>query len=71
MVINKIKVMKKSDLIISWVTIVFLGTCAVLWPIWLIDGYLEEWYPLIGSFIAIYGGLAANIVWLWKNRKKG
>jgi hypothetical protein len=71
MVINKIKVMRKSDLIISWTTIVFLGTCAVLWPFWLINGYLDELYPLIGSFVAIYGGLVANIVWLWKNKKKG
>lgn len=62
--------MKFFDLLTSWFSIIFLGTTAVLWPFWLKNGYLDEWYPLIGSFVAIYGGLIANIVWLIKNKKK-
>ena len=58
------------DGLTSWLSIILLGTAAVLWPTWLRDGYLDEWYPLIGSFVAIYGGLVANIIWLIKNRKK-
>ncbi len=61
--------MKFFDILTSWVSILFLGTAAVLWPFWLKNGYLEDWYPLIGSFVAIYGGLIANIVWLIKNKK--
>jgi hypothetical protein len=59
--------------ITSYLAIVFLGIAAVLWPGWLRDGYLEDWYPRIGTFIAIYGGLIGNIVWLildYRNNKK-
>jgi hypothetical protein len=59
--------------ITSYLAIAFLGTAAVLWPGWLRDGYLEDWYPRIGTFIAIYGGLIGNIVWLildYRNNKK-
>lgn len=61
--------MRFFDNLTSWISILFLGTAAVLWPFWLKNGYLYEWYPLIGSFVAIYGGLIANIVWLIKNKK--
>ena len=54
----------------NWLAIVFLGTAEVLWPFWLVNGYLEDWYPLVGSFIAIYGGLTANIIFLIKSKKK-
>jgi len=57
------------NLISSILAIILLGTAAVLWPMWLRDGYLEDWYPRIGSFIAIYGGLVANIIWIIKNKK--
>jgi hypothetical protein len=53
----------------NWFSIIFLGTAAVIWPFWLVNGYLEDWYPLIGSFVAIYGGLIANIVYLIKTKK--
>lgn len=61
--------MKFFDSFTSWISIALLGTAAVLWPFWLKDGYLEDWYPRIGSFVAVYGGLIANIVWLIKNKK--
>jgi len=57
------------NLISSILAIILLGTAAVLWPMWLRDGYLEDWYPRIGSFIAIYGGLVGNIIWIIKNKK--
>lgn len=62
--------MKKFDNIVSWITIVFLGVAGILWPFWLANGYLNEWYPLVGSFIAVYGGLIANIIYLYKSKKK-
>jgi hypothetical protein len=46
--------------------VVFLGVCAILYPFWIKDGYLDELYPLIGSFIAIYGGFVASLVWYLK-----
>jgi purine-cytosine permease-like protein len=60
--------MKKN--LTNWLAIAFLGTASVLWPFWLVNGYFDEWYPLIGSFIAIYGGLTANIIFVIKNKKK-
>lgn len=54
----------------NWLAIIFLGTAAVLWPYWLVNDYFDEWYPLIGSFVAIYGGLVGNIVYLIKSKKK-
>jgi len=62
--------MKKFDLITSLISICILGIGAVLWPFWLANGYLNEWYPLVGSFIAVYGGLTANIIYLYKSKKK-
>jgi len=56
--------------ITSYLSIALLGTCSVLYPFWIRDGYLDEWYPRIGAFISIYGGLAANIVYIYTNRKK-
>lgn len=46
-----------------------LGICCFLFPLWIIDGYLYEWYPIIGSAIAIYGGFPASLIWYIKNRK--
>jgi hypothetical protein len=54
--------------ITNYISISFLLACAVFWPFWLNNGYLDEWYPRIGSFIAIYGGLVANIIYVIKNR---
>jgi hypothetical protein len=33
------------------------------------NGYLYEWYPIIGAFIAAYGGFTASLIWYIKNRK--
>jgi hypothetical protein len=55
--------------ITNYLSIILLSISAVLWPIWVLQGYLYEWYPLIGSFIAIYGGLTANILYIIKNKK--
>jgi hypothetical protein len=49
--------------------IVFCGVGAFLYPGWIRDGYLEDWYPRIGAFVAIYGGLIASTVWYIQNRK--
>jgi len=58
------------DKLTSYLAIALLGTGAVLYPSWIRDGYLDEWYPRIGAFVAIYGGLIANIVYLYVTRKK-
>lgn len=34
-----------------------LGAGAILWPYWLLSNIFDNWYPAVGSFIAIYGGL--------------
>jgi hypothetical protein len=61
--------MKKINNLSNWLGIILLGAGAILWPIWLYKGYLYEWYPLIGSFVAIYGGLTANIIFLIRQNK--
>ena len=58
------------DRITSYLSIALLGTGAVLYPGWIRDGYLDDWYPRIGAFVAIYGGLIANIIYLYVTRKK-
>ena len=49
--------------------VVGLGICMFLYPTWIIDGYLYEWYPIIGAGIAVYGGFVGNLIWYIKNRK--
>jgi hypothetical protein len=56
--------------ITSYLSLILLGAGAILYPKWLAEGYLYEWYPRIGAFVAIYGGLIANIAYLYKTRKK-
>jgi len=53
----------------SYFSIIFLGTSAILYPFWVKNGYLDEWYPRIGAFIAIYGGFIASLIWYIQNRK--
>lgn len=53
----------------NWISITLLGVAAVLWPFWLAKGYFDELYPLIGSFVGIYGGLIANIIFLVRQNK--
>jgi ABC-type Fe3+-siderophore transport system permease subunit len=42
-----------------------LGMGAILWPYWLLSNTFSNWYPAVGSFIAIYGGLY-GLYKLWK-----
>lgn len=50
----------------SWFSILLCLTGSVLYPFWLVDGYLDSWYLKISVFIATYGGLIASIIW-YKN----
>jgi len=54
----------KFNVITSFIAILFLSIGAVLYPYWLINGILDNWYLIIMLPIAIYGGLIANILWL-------
>jgi hypothetical protein len=46
-----------------------LGIAGFLYPGWITDGYLEDWYPRIGAFVAIYGGFVASLLWYIQNKK--
>jgi len=50
--------------------ILFLGVMCVLWPFWLMNGYLDGWYLKLATFIAAYGGFTANLIYYIQNRKK-
>lgn len=50
----------------SWVSILLLVVCSLLYPLWVMEGYLDDWYLKISVFIASYGGLIASIVWYYK-----
>ncbi len=41
----------------------------ILYPSWLIEGYLDTWYLKIAVGIAAYGGFIAAVVWLYKDIK--
>jgi len=45
---------------------------SILWPFWLMNGYLDTLYLKIATFIAAYGGFAGNLVWYiqWIKRNK-
>tara|TARA_B100001287_G_C22376125_1_gene386567 strand:+ start:104 stop:331 length:228 start_codon:yes stop_codon:yes gene_type:complete len=45
-------------------------TFCILWPSWLKDGYLENSYLIIATFIAAYGGFIAGLYWYIKNKFK-
>ena len=49
--------------------VVFTGIAGFLYPTWIKEGYLEDWYPKIGAFIAIYGGFVGSLVWYIQNKK--
>jgi hypothetical protein len=51
------------------IPVVFTGVCSILYPGWVRDGYLYDWYPLIGAAIASYGGFIASTIWYIQNRK--
>lgn len=50
----------------SWVSILLLSVCSLLYPLWIMEGYLDDWYLKISVFIASYGGLTASIIWYYK-----
>lgn len=61
--------MKLHKHILHLLPVVGLGIAGFLYPGWIRDGYLEDWYPRIGAFVAIYGGFVASLVWYLTNKK--
>jgi hypothetical protein len=64
--------MKKNVIlkhVFNLIPVVLLGIAGLLYPGWISAGYLEDWYPKIGAFVAIYGGFIASLVWYIKNKK--
>lgn len=56
--------------VVDVASIVLLLMFCVLYPGWVKDGYLDTWYLKIAVGVAAYGGLIANIVWLYKDIKR-
>ena len=52
--------------ITSWFAMLLLLIGAVLYPYWLYQGILDNWYLIFTLPIVIYGGLIGNIIW-YKN----
>jgi hypothetical protein len=50
----------------SWISILFLAVCSILYPFWFKEGYLDDWYLKISVFVASYGGLIASIIWYYR-----
>jgi hypothetical protein len=67
--LTKSKVTKLLKHAFHLTPVVGLGICMFLYPTWIIDGYLYEWYPTIAAGVAVYGGFVANLVWYIKQRK--
>ena len=62
--------MKPSSILFHVFSMALTGVAGILWPMWVMDGTFDgELYPAIGSFIAIYGGFIANIVYIYKQKK--
>lgn len=55
---------------IDFVTIALMLTFCILYPVWVINGYLDTWYLKIAVGIAAYGGFIANVVWVYKDIKR-
>jgi hypothetical protein len=55
--------------VLNLIPVVLLGIAGILYPGWIADGYLEDWYPKIGAFVAVYGGFIGSLVWYIKNKK--
>lgn len=56
----------------SWASIILLLVGSILYPFWLMDGYLDNWYLKIMLFIVCYGGLVVSSLWYYnflKNNK--
>lgn len=55
--------------VIHILQILFSLTACILFPIWIRDGFLVDWYPKVGAFIASYGGLVGGVIWYYQNIK--
>lgn len=51
-------------------SILLMLTFCVLYPGWVKDEYLDTLYLKIAVAIVAYGGLIANVVWLYKDVKR-
>lgn len=49
--------------LMSWVGILICLIGGILYPFWLLEGYLNDWYLKIMVFVACYGGLIASVAW--------
>lgn len=52
--------------------LLLLGTGCVMYPFWLMNSTLDNWYLIITVFIVSYGGFIANLIWyikFLKNKK--
>jgi len=49
--------------ITSWLSILLCLIGSILYPIWLTQGYLDDWYLKIAVFVACYGGLIVSSMW--------
>ena len=66
---SKFKINKLLKHAFHLLPVVGLGICMFLYPTWISEGYLYEWYPTIGAGVAVYGGFVASLVWYIQNRK--
>ena len=62
--------MKILKHIFHLIPVVGLGFVGIfLYPKWIQEGYLTDWYPKIGAAVAIYGGFIGSLVWYLTNKK--
>ena len=54
----------------SLIALFILGVGGIMYPIWLHNGVLDNWYVILTLPIAVYGGFIANLIWLIKNVTK-
>ena len=48
---------KKNMKNLERIHLLFMTTLCVLWPFWMSNGYLDDTYLIVSTFIACYGGL--------------
>tara|TARA_B100000674_G_C37667908_1_gene835616 strand:+ start:405 stop:620 length:216 start_codon:yes stop_codon:yes gene_type:complete len=56
--------------VMDFASIALLLAFCILYPGWVKDGYLDTLYLKIAVAIAAYGGLIANVVWIYKDVKR-
>ena len=61
--------LKNSKHIFHLLPVVLLGIAGFLYPGWITDGYLEDWYPRIGAFVAIYVVLLRHYYGIYKIKR--